>query len=108
MEYFFDTDPGFGSGLPISVSPDTQVDISPVLDLSSVTPGYHLCYIRAKDATGKWGIPQEQTIYVQNFLAAEFTAAWHELARTHGVRASVALPLKRAETALGQLFSRSK
>lgn len=57
MEYFIDTDPGEGNGHSI---PLTQATIIPGLninvDISTVTPGFHVIYIRTRDANGKWSI----------------------------------------------------
>ena len=49
-EYFFDTDPGFGNGVPITITP--AVDISSngfSADVSALTNGNHILYIRSKD-----------------------------------------------------------
>jgi gliding motility-associated-like protein len=53
MEYFFDNDPGQGNGIsvPLALSAEDQ---SVVLDLTSVTAGFHVLYIRAEDSNGRW------------------------------------------------------
>jgi len=57
-EYFFDADPGFGNGSPITVS--TPASNIPALafsaNVSPLTNGVHTLYVRSKDANGKWSI----------------------------------------------------
>ena len=49
-EYFFDTDPGFGNGMPVNITP--AIDISNhsfSADVSALPDGNHVLYIRSKD-----------------------------------------------------------
>jgi PKD repeat protein len=56
-EFYFDTDPGVGNGIPLpSFSPDDTVDLSLSLNVSALSSGLHQLYIRFKDAANKWGI----------------------------------------------------
>jgi len=65
IEYYFDTDPGFGNGLsiPVTAAADLTNDFS--LPLNTVGEGIHMLYIRAKSNTGLWSIPLGRTVYVQ-------------------------------------------
>jgi subtilase family serine protease len=63
MEYYFNTDPGFGSGVEILFPPDTMVDINFNVDLSLVDIGNHQLFVRVKDATGKWSNIHKQDVY---------------------------------------------
>lgn len=50
FEYFFDTDPGFGSATSISlVTPDTLVASIEVLNASSLSVGFHILGFRARN-----------------------------------------------------------
>ncbi len=63
-EYFFDTDPGFGNGVNIVVTPGVQVlDKSVTADISSLSKGVHQMFIRVKDANGKWSISNRSFFY---------------------------------------------
>jgi hypothetical protein len=56
VEYFIDTDPGFGLGTPVtlpSAGNDLTIDFS--VSLSGLADGEHVLYIRAKDALHRWG-----------------------------------------------------
>ena len=53
-EYFIDIDPGYGLAKPLSFSPGTMQSINFAADLSAVTTGIHIIYIRTKDANNHW------------------------------------------------------
>jgi hypothetical protein len=57
VEYFIDTDPGFGSGtsLTISPAPDLQ-NVNGAVSLNGVSTGIHTLFIRSRDANGKWSV----------------------------------------------------
>lgn len=57
VEYFIDTDPGFGQGTKITVPATGDVSsMNALIDLSSLSSGVHRLYIRSKDASGKWSL----------------------------------------------------
>jgi hypothetical protein len=58
IEYFFNTDPGFGQATAIAgFTPSANVAGFPVsIDLSSVSDGVNTLYMRSKDSDGKWSI----------------------------------------------------
>lgn len=63
VEYFIDTDPGFGLGTQVSLPSagnDLTIDFS--VSLSELSDGDHILYIRAKNALNKWGM-----IYAESF-----------------------------------------
>jgi hypothetical protein len=56
VEYFIDTDPGFGLGTAVtlpSAGSDLTIDFS--VSLTGLADGEHVLYIRAKNALNKWG-----------------------------------------------------
>ncbi len=55
MEYFFDSDPGFGQGTPISIGdmPDIS-DLNSVISLAGLSKGIHHLFVRSKDSNGQW------------------------------------------------------
>lgn len=73
-EYFVDTDPGFGKGVAISVTPGTDLSSATVtFDITSLSNGFHQLYARFRDANGNWSITQKRTFYKEN-LAVDPTA----------------------------------
>ena len=70
VEYFIDTDPGFGAGTEISVGVGlTEVDLDFQVPLSGMTPGLHRLFIRAKDSGNKWSLVSHQLFYKDSFSA---------------------------------------
>lgn len=67
IEYFFDIDPGFGSGISIPITPNNIVTAETTIDLSNLSLGIHSLYVRAKDENGNWGIIQSKPILVQKY-----------------------------------------
>jgi hypothetical protein len=56
LEYFFDSDPGFCNGYNVNVgSPGDNLIIDFEANLSGLSSGDHIIYIRAKSTAGRWG-----------------------------------------------------
>jgi len=56
-EYFVDTDPGFGNGTAISITPGVDVNnIAAIINTSALSNGFHLLFIRTRNAEGRWSI----------------------------------------------------
>lgn len=51
-EYFFDEDPGFGNGTTVTVTPGKVIDLDFNADISDLSPGMHVLYLRLK--AGIW------------------------------------------------------
>ncbi|HXH18570.1 MAG TPA: hypothetical protein VNJ07_05760, partial [Chitinophagales bacterium] len=64
IEYFWDTDPGFGNAIAL---PITQGDsVASVFSFSTVglQPGLHTLYIRSKDAQNRWSVFSKKVIQI--------------------------------------------
>jgi hypothetical protein len=81
MEYFFDTDPGFGNGVEMGVVSGTNFTVTNFpLSLLGLEAGMHTLYIRSKNANETWSQSIPQTFYyepgiinpVQNIVKAEY------------------------------------
>ena len=46
VEYFIDTDPGFGLANNITITPSTSIDVDFNIDLNGVANGFHILYLR--------------------------------------------------------------
>lgn len=55
IEYFFDMDLGPGNRTTIPLS-SPAVDQSILVDLSGVSPGFHVLYMRSRDTNGRWSL----------------------------------------------------
>jgi len=57
LEYFVDTDPGFGNGTPLQLPPTLDVDnYEFLMDMTNVSIGNHKVYVRAQDENGVWSM----------------------------------------------------
>ena len=64
VEYFIDTDAGYGNNTIIDVTPSPDGTFPFTVNLSSFLPGYHKLYIRTKDSDGKWSLTARRNIEV--------------------------------------------
>src|SRR6187399_1321133 len=66
-EYFINTDPGFGNGIPISIVADSTVSFDSIpINVTGLSVGYHWIYVRVKDSNNKWSNYRKQRFYVYN------------------------------------------
>jgi Secretion system C-terminal sorting domain len=78
-EYFVDTDPGAGNGVPVAVSAGTTVNFVATVPTVALSNGFHFITIRTRDTDGKWGLFEKAGFYIStatgnagNITAAEF------------------------------------
>lgn len=85
-EYFIDTDPGFGNGQSISITPGLDVvDVVASVNTTGLTNGIHRFYLRTRSNEGRWSLTNVQDFAVdsdpaypavpaapQNIIAAEY------------------------------------
>jgi hypothetical protein len=64
IEYFWDTDPGFGNGISVPVAPNQEINTNLVVSLTGLTPGIHVLGMRAQDTNGVWGTTHPHAVYV--------------------------------------------
>ena len=65
LEYFIDTDPGFGLASPATVSsPGNNITIDFDAVIQSLSEGFHVINIRARDDLGRWSHPTQRFFYV--------------------------------------------
>jgi surface antigen len=66
-EYFFDTDPGAGNGTAIPITSAATQNFNPraLAMQTCLTPGTHRFYLRFRDASGQWGLHEQQTLTIE-------------------------------------------
>lgn len=67
VEYFFNTDPGFGNGTPLPASTATDIFISQSINISGLSPGVHQLYIRVRTDKG-WGATNRSILHIVHGL----------------------------------------
>jgi Secretion system C-terminal sorting domain len=68
-EYFIDTDLGVGNNIPISVADGQNPTFTVNVLTGSLGTGFHTIAIRAKDASGKWGLYEKGMFYISSSSA---------------------------------------
>jgi len=64
LEYCIDVDKGYNKNTVIELIPFADSTYKIPIDLSSVTIGTHILYMRTRDSTGKWSITTRRNIEV--------------------------------------------
>ncbi len=55
VEFFIDTDSGFGNGTPIAITPDTVIaNLNTNINLLNLPNGIHTLFLRSKNSVGDW------------------------------------------------------
>lgn len=63
-EHYYDSDPGYGMGLPLSVIPGPSPVIAGLLDVGMLSAGLHRLHVRFRDAQGDWGVADARLFYI--------------------------------------------
>lgn len=74
-EYFYDTDPGFGNGTLIPITPGDSIDTLATINTALLSPGIHTAYIRTKSANDEWSVFSKRLIHIQYPEAPQIVAA---------------------------------
>ena len=75
LEYYFDSDPGYGNGIQIPFTSGTEPEVTVVLPLAALSPGFHTVVLRGRDQDGHWSNHEGRSFYIhasQNIDRAEY------------------------------------
>lgn len=64
-EYFFDTDPGYGQGISLTITQGQEIQLDQMLDISNLTPGFHMAHVRVKDSNDSWSQVYTKPFYIE-------------------------------------------
>lgn len=71
VEYFIDTDPGFGKGIQVVMNPAAKWrDSTFQMNITGLTKGTHTFYLRTRSNTGKWSLTNTDTFRIGTVPAA--------------------------------------
>ncbi len=57
VEWFLDTDPGYGNGTPVTIVPAQNLsNLAINIDLTPLNQGVHIVGVRSRDANGAWSL----------------------------------------------------
>ena len=70
LEYFVDTDPGFGAATQVTgITPSPVLTNIPIdITAAAFTPGFHTLYVRGKNGAGEWTHTHFRNFYVVSIL----------------------------------------
>lgn len=68
LEYFVDTDAGYGNNTVVNVTPAADGTFPFNVDLTNTSVGSHKLYVRTRDSDGKWSLTSRRNIEVFPFL----------------------------------------
>ncbi len=63
IEYYIDTDPGYGFATNVSTTSSADLDFSFNADVSNLEEGIHKLFVRAKDENNNWSFTKSQTFF---------------------------------------------
>lgn len=67
VEYYIDTDPGYGNGISIPITAGTSITTSSTIPTSSLSAGHHVLYVRSLDSDGVWGETESRSFLIDSF-----------------------------------------
>jgi|GEM_PF-5276240 len=71
-EYFIDTDPGFGQGIQVPITPNgSNVTLDFNVDISTLPAGFHQLYVRTRDTEGKWSLTHRRSFLKENVVVTD-------------------------------------
>ncbi len=68
-EYFFDTDPGFGSGTAFTFPAQDSLNTTLAITVPNLAGGVHQLYVRTRSVTGAWGHAYPVDFFVNGAVA---------------------------------------
>ncbi|MBO0934418.1 T9SS type A sorting domain-containing protein [Fibrella aquatilis] len=110
LEYFLDTDAGFGKNTLVAVTPSPDGPFSFTLDVSAASAGYHILYMRTRDSNGSWSHTTMRNVeVVKNNGAASLTSADYFFDTDPGVGKATSTTLTtRADGSLAFVIPKDK
>src|SRR5258708_32479258 len=66
IEYYIDSDPGYGNGTTVSLSGTNDITTSFTINLAPLTAGVHIVGVRSLDASGGWSL-DNKWLFVKPF-----------------------------------------
>ncbi|TAL59712.1 MAG: T9SS type A sorting domain-containing protein [Bacteroidetes bacterium] len=78
-EYFFDTDPGVGSGTALKLTPGDSIQDTTIAVAAGLAFGFHNLYVRIKDSNNVWSLYEEAKIYLYDTMTVSVLPLTHPI-----------------------------
>ncbi|MBF9222794.1 T9SS type A sorting domain-containing protein [Hymenobacter ruricola] len=109
VEYFVDTDPGFGAATDVPVTAATDVSgVAFAVNLSSLSAGFHQLGLRSRDANGAWSLTSRRTFYYEPLASgtlANITKVEYFIDADPGFGGATNVPVTAAADVSGVAFN---
>lgn len=111
VEYFIDTDPGYGNGNPVNITPAVGIkNLTFSIDLSVESDGFHTLFMRARDANGLWSLAYSKPFYKLSTVsitpvAADISKIEYFIDHDPGYGAATDVPISSAQSISNQTFT---
>ncbi|MGE0588315.1 MAG: gliding motility-associated C-terminal domain-containing protein [Cyclobacteriaceae bacterium] len=99
MEYFIDADPGRGLGIAIPITPAISLNVLENMPTSTLSDGFHVLTIRARDQFGQWSLSESRPFFVSSSsttFSSTIVAMEYFIDTDPGIGSGVAIPLTPA------------
>ena len=104
-EYFFNTDPGVGNGINLTVSSNSQqLNQTFSIPTSGLSEGFNSLYIRTYNSSNNWSLYDRQTFYLKSFDTFTISAAEYFFNTDPGIGNGTALSVDANTGNLTQTF----
>ncbi|HRY32576.1 MAG TPA: dockerin type I domain-containing protein [Bacteroidales bacterium] len=108
LEYFIDTDPGFGNGQPIPFTPSVNLtSVGHIINIAALNNGFHTLSVRAMDENGRWSITQFKNFLKQVVVLTEkkINRAEYFINNDPGFGQGIAIPVETDSTEVDLSFT---
>jgi len=105
LEYFFDTDPGFGNGINVPITSSSNVSTTFSPNIASLTQGTHFLYVRSADANGKWSITNTSVFYKTNLSVSNISKLEYFIDTDPGFGRGINVPITPATNISNLVFA---
>jgi hypothetical protein len=101
MEYFFDTDPGFGAGNQVSIVPGKNISVVFNPGTYGLFPGIHLLYFRTKNSANRWSVTSVSTFLNIDVSVPDIVQLEYFLDDDPGYGAGIQVPITPGQNISG-------
>lgn len=110
IEYFFDTDPGFGNGTWVAFDNPSDTVISEFsIDVTGLSPGFHRLFIRIRDDADTWSIQEARAFYITSTSSLEestdIVGMEYFVDSDPGIGQASEVPFESSGDSVNQIFS---
>ena len=105
LEYFIDSDPGYGAGVPIPVAAATNLNVLDTLNTSSLAAGHHTLHVRVLDGDGIWSEVESRSFFVDAFAAGGIAGVEYFFDADPGIGSSTTIAISPVKADIDSIIA---